>query len=250
MVQDRVVNVQDSITTSLDSIEDLSSEVKYDNSTKLKKILFNSEKIEEFKKDKAFDYLTEVEEDSWWTRFKRWLSMHYQQFIDWLFGEYKSNILIAIFLQVLPYLLIGAIIGLIFWLFIRLNPGESILGKNQKPEIYYNEEEKIVRSQNIKELIAEAVQNKDYRLAVRYYYLLLLKDLNEKGQINYEFQKTNTEYLKEIKAENFQLSLRKVMRIYDFIWYGNFAVSESDFSLAQKHFIEIETSLAKLPYEK
>lgn len=223
---------------------------KYDTSTQLKQLEFDSEKIERYKEDQSFNYLSEVEQDSWWTRFKRWVQMHYRSFIEWLFGEYRANAIIAFFLQTLPYLIVGAIIGLIAWLFIRLNPGPSILGDSAAPEVFYNEEEKIVHSKNISELIEAAIQKGNYRLAVRYYYLQLLRQLNEKGLINYEFQKTNAEYLREVQEERFQLTLKKVMRIYDFIWYGSFAVSESDFSLAQRYFRDIQRSLEKIPNEK
>lgn len=246
--------VQDTTEVSRENISQDSivaaERLKYDHSTKLDQLEFDLEKIESYHTDEAFNYLAEIEQDSWWTRFKRWVQMHYQSFIEWLFGEYQANAIIAFILQLLPYLIVGAIMGLIIWLFIRLNPGPSILGDSPAPEVFYNEEEKIVRSQNIAELIQAAIRNGDYRLAVRYYYLNLLKQLNEKGLIDYEFQKTNAEYLKEIREEKFQLPLKKVMRIYDFIWYGSFAVSETDFSLAQKYFGEIERSLEKIPNEK
>ncbi len=224
--------------------------VNYDKDTNLDRPEFDPENIESYKNDSAFDYLAEVEQDSWWTKFKKWLQLHYQNFISWLFGDYKANVIIAFLLQILPYLIVAAIIGLIFYLFIRLNPGPSIIGNSPAPEVFYNEEEKIVRSQNIPELIKAAIEKRDYRLAVRYYYLQLLKQLQEKGLINYEFQKTNAEYLREIREEKIQLPLKKVMRIYDFIWYGSFAVSETDFLLAQRYFGEIERSLEKIPNEK
>lgn len=224
--------------------------VNYDISTNLDRREFNSESIAEYKREKAFEYLNQLKQDSWWTRFKRWLQMHYQNFISWLFGDYKAHGVIAFLLMVLPYLIIAAIIGLIIWLFIRLNPGPSLLGESPTAEVSYHEEENIVRSQNIAELIEVAIKQGNYRLAVRYYYLQLLRQLNEKGLIDYEFQKTNTEYLKEIQEENMQQSLRKVMRIYDFIWYGSFAVSASDFSLAQNYFSEITIALKRVPNEK
>ncbi len=226
------------------------NDLRYDNYTVLEPVDFNKEQIEDYKNQKEFNYLEEIENDSWWTRFKRWINMQYQKLIDWLFGDYKAHSIIAFLLEVLPYLIIGIVIGLIVWLFIRLNPGPSILGEPIDPEVHYNEEEKIVRSQDIPSLIEDAIQKGDYRLAVRYYYLQLLKILNEKGLIHYEFQKTDAEYLSEIKNDNFMKPLKQVMRIYDFIWYGNFNVSEKDFAVAQNTFQDLQSSLSQLPDEK
>src|SRR5690606_29380563 len=99
-------------------------------------------------------------------------------------------------------------------------------------------------------LIESAIAAGDYRLAVRYYYLQLLKHLNEKGVINYEFQKTNSEYLFEINDETFKPKVKRLMRLYDFIWYGSFNVTENDFSVAQNSFREAESSILNLPNEK
>lgn len=81
--------------------------------------------------------------------------------------------------------------------------------EQQAPHVFLNEEENIVQSENIGELIASAVKDGDFRLAIRYYYLQLLRQLNQKELIKYEFQKTNSEYLNEIKADNLQLQLKK-----------------------------------------
>lgn len=227
-----------------------SGSLMYDSSTLLQKVEFNRERLSGFKEDKAFEYLEEIKNDSWWTRFKRWVSMKYQQLQEWLFGDYTANRLVAAMLLILPYILIAAIIGLIVWLFIRLNPGPSLIGEPETGSVSFNEEEKIVRSQDISSLIESAIRAGDYRLAVRYYYLLLLKHLNEKGLINYEFQKTNSEYLAEIKDESYKPKIKRLMRLYDFIWYGSFTVSEKDFSLAQNSFRETENAILKLPNEK
>ena len=49
-------------------------------------------------------------------------------------------------------------------------------------------------------LISEAESNNNYRLAIRYYYLWLLKGLSEKEIIDYDPEKTNSDYQYEIKT--------------------------------------------------
>ncbi len=233
-----------------DSLQRQQQKGKFDTASPLSPIVFDEEKIEHYKEEKAFNYLSEIENDSWWTRFKSWLGLKYQQLIEWLFGEYEANSLVAFFLMLLPYIIIGVVIGLIIWLFIRLNPGPSLLGETETPAVYLSDEERLVHSMDLSSLIEAAIKNRDYRLAIRYYYLKLLKRLHQQKLINYEFQKTDSEYLVELKDENFRLPLKRVMRIYDFIWYGNFPVSENEFSMAQDSFRSIESSLNKAADEK
>lgn len=232
-----------------DSLSMEKKQVQYDTATNLNLIDFDTDKITELKNDTSFDYLRTVENDSWWTRFKRWVNMRYQQFTDWLFGDYKAYELVAFLLKILPYLILGGFIGLMIWLFIRIFPARSLLEEPESPQVFLNDEENIVRSENIGELIDKAIKDGDYRLAVRYYYLQLLRELHQKKLINYEFQKTNSEYLNEIKANNLRIHLKKVMRIYNFIWYGSFSLSEPDFHLAQRNFQDLQTSIKTIPDE-
>ncbi|HSP83896.1 MAG TPA: hypothetical protein VLN72_09220, partial [Gillisia sp.] len=78
-----------------DSLPGRKPTAKFDTSSPLSPIVFDEKKIEQYKGDKAFNYLTEIESDSWWTRFKTWLGLKYQQLIDWLFGEYEANSIIS-----------------------------------------------------------------------------------------------------------------------------------------------------------
>ncbi|HSI71222.1 MAG TPA: DUF4129 domain-containing protein [Gillisia sp.] len=226
---------QDSIASS--------PSIQYETGRDLNPVSFNSEKLEGYKQQKDFDYLKEVENDSWWSRFKKWLDMKYHQFMEWLFGEYTANSILLFILMILPYLILAAILGLIVWLFIRLNPGASLLGDPQEPQVYFNEEEEIIQNADISGLIEEAIANKDYRLAIRYYYLRLLKNLDKQGIIKYEYQKTNAEYLAEIKEQDLQHSVKRIIRLYNFIWYGSFPVTGEDFNTVRESFRSIETNL-------
>lgn len=230
-----------------DSTVTIQTAVTYDTISQLKPVAFDSEKIEAYKNESSFDYLNSIDSDNWWSRFKKWVQMQYQQFISWLFQDYKAHSIFAYLLLIVPYIIIAVILGLIVWLFIRLNPGPSLLGAQPQASVHYNEEEKIVRSQNISDLINAAINDGDYRLAVRYYYLQLLKNLNEKGVIAYEYQKTNSEYLQEVEQEELKNGLKKIMRIYEFIWYGNFTVTQNDFFVAQTSFRNMESTLNNMP---
>ncbi|MGM1056220.1 MAG: DUF4129 domain-containing protein [Bacteroidota bacterium] len=223
--------------------------ISYDTNSSIEPLEFEEQQINEYKTDKAFDYLNAIEKDNWWTRFKEWVTMRYHQILDWLFGDYEANTILAFFLKLLPYLLLMAIAAFAVWLFIRLNPGNYLLAPKEEPNVFLSEEEKIIKSENISDLIEKAIRDGDYRLAVRYYYLQLLRQLNAKKLIQYEFQKTDTEYLNELKKDDFRPELKKLMRIYDFIWYGSFPISENDFKKTQQFFLDFRTSLKTIQNE-
>ena len=217
--------------------------VQYDTESTISPLHFDEESIEKYKNDKAFDYSEKKQEDNWWQQFKRWLANLWYSFLDWLLGDRQYNSFFAFLLKILPYLIIGGIIVFVVWLFYKLNPGASFLKSKAKPDVFFSEEEEIIRSKDIQKLIEKALQNKEYRLAVRYYYLLILKKLTNAELIEYEFDKTNSDYISEVLSETINIPFRKATNLYDYIWYGNFAVTETDYQKAQKTFKELEQQI-------
>lgn len=204
---------------------------------------FNEAEIEELKTSPEFEYLDRETSTSWWSQFKAWVNAKFNEFIDWLFGSYEPGSFLGIFIEILPYLLLFLVLGLAGWLFVRLNPAYSSYKNQEMPKVFFSEEEKIIRSQDIGELLETARKEENYKLAVRYYYLKNLQELDRKEIINYKTEKTNADYRAEIPSENLGNQFSKITRIYEFIWYGDFKVSEEDFQLAENAFLRMEKLL-------
>lgn len=221
-------------------------EIKYDRVANRQPVLFNTREIDSLKHAEEFNYIDTKEQDSWWVRFKRWVSAKFRQFMEWLFGDYKANAVLQFFIKILPYLLLGILLGLIIWLFARLNPAGRALEAPRQSKVLLNEEEELVKNKDISGLIEQAIKNGDFRLAVRYYYLRELQNLDKKGAIAYEFQKTNQDYLEELNKDALKSQFSVITMIYEFIWYGSFEVSEKDFRLAQQGFSKMDQELKAL----
>ncbi len=229
--------VQDSVSTEV-------REIKYDQSTNLHVPEFNKETLESLKTERAFDY-SEKQQENWWLKFKSWLWELWLKFWNWLVGDYQANGFIAFLVHALPYLIIFGILAFVGWLFYKLNPGATLFRSKEKAELFFSEEEELIRSKDISELMEKALGNKDYRLAVRYYYLLILQRLTESEIIAYESDKTNSDYIAEISSEALKGAFRKVTNLYDHIWYGNFEVTEADFSKVKPSFSSLKDQIPK-----
>ncbi len=216
--------------------------VQYDVDSELTPIAFDDGKINNYKDDSDFNYEESLEEN-WWTRFKDWVGRMWGRLIDWIFGDIEGGTLLAIFIEALPYLFLAGCIAFVVWLVIKLNPGSKILASQDSASVFFSEEEEIIKSKDIKKLIEKALMNNDYRLAVRYYYLLILKRLTESELIDYEFDKTNSEYFNEINDASLNSNFRKTTNIYDYIWYGNFEVTREDYLKAEHQFQNLERNI-------
>lgn len=231
------------------SIEPIAIEkkvVRYDNNKQLNPITFNQEVLDNFKSDKDYQYAKTEKGVSIFQKFLKWLWEAWVDFWTWLFGEdYTENSFLTFLFHNLPYIILLLIVVFIIWIFYRLNPGASVLASKAQGEIFFTEEEAIIQSANIKALIEQALNNKEYRLAVRFYYLLIIQKLKDHQYIHYEFDKTNSDYIKEIQQSYLVNDFKKVTTLYDYIWYGNFAVNEQDYAKAKKSFVLLENQISK-----
>jgi len=80
-------------------------------------------------------------------------------------------------------------------------------------------------------------------LAIRYFYLKILKQLTEIELIKWEIQKTNEDYIKELSEKRIKEKFKSITRLYDFVWYGNFKINESQFSLVKLDFNSLEKEI-------
>lgn len=75
-------------------------------------------------------------------------------------------------------------------------------------------------------LLQDALERRDFIAAVRIRYLYLLRLLDEKGWIEWETGKTNTDYIRELKAADKRAGFRELSRMFDCVCYGHFGLDE------------------------
>ena len=96
---------------------------------------------------------------------------------------------------------------------------------------------------NFNQRIAEALKDADYRLATRWQYLKMLFLLDKKQLIAFAPYKTNIDYKYEIKDKNLQDNFTGLSRIYEYVWYGRFVITENNYALNSEKFTAFEKQL-------
>ncbi len=74
---------------------------------------------------------------------------------------------------------------------------------------------------NIDEAINTAVQNGEWRMAVRHLYLKTLMVLSERNLISRHAQSTNNDYLNQMRVTTHYSDFVQLTRIYEYVWYGD-----------------------------
>lgn len=225
-------------------------EAQTQESAQVEPIEFSPTLFDRFQNDTDYDYYAhlEVQEPSHWQQFKNWLSRLWQSLWKTVFGNnYSNNSFLHFMYNALPYIIIAVAVGFIIWMFYKLNPGAALLEDRQPGEVFYTEEEEIIKTRNIQELIDQALAQKNYRLAVRYSYLYVIQKLAEIELIQYQFDKTNSDYLNELKNTPVENGFKTITNLYDYTWYGNFEVSENDYFQSRPVFNDLEKIIAPKP---
>jgi hypothetical protein len=83
---------------------------------------------------------------------------------------------------------------------------------------------------DIDAMLDKARAEKNYKTAVRLYYLRLLQGLAQRGMISWKKDKTNREYLGELLSRNFFFEeIRGLTLTYESVWYGDHTLRTDTF---------------------
>lgn len=183
-----------------------------------------------------FIYERTIENSGWWTRFKQWLNDWFRDLFNLKNKRQASNIT-DIAIKIAGVIIFLLVIYFIFKAVIN-DEGTWVFGKSSDKNIIpVTDIEANIQSTDFKTLIASAESENNYRLAIRYYYLWLLKGLTNAEIIEYDVEKTNSDYQNEIVSNDIKNKFSYSSYLYNYIWYGEFDVDETQFSKAKSAFI-------------
>jgi hypothetical protein len=177
----------------------------------------------------------------------------FQRFIQWLArmlakifnfeATQRSFDIVEIVIKVLIFVAIGLMIFFIVRALLK-NEGYWVFAKKaDAAAIRTSDVETNVLETDFDELIKNAVRDKNFNLAVRYYYLKSLKILSEKSIINWDAEKTNSDYYFEIQNEKLKDQFNYVSYIYNYCWYGEFDLNIANWEHAENTFLTFIKSI-------
>lgn len=148
---------------------------------------------------------------------------------------------IGIWLKMLRIFIFGTLMVGLGFLVVRviLNSAKSsLLPKNkdkQRREIETPEEEMTINQwwQKFK----TAKNNDDFRECIRILYQITLLKLAENEWITPQSEKTNMEYVSEIKKGEVAQAFTRLTHIHEYSWYGNSTIRAAEYSNFEPQFI-------------
>lgn len=207
-------------------------ETAKDDSSKVLLRNFDQQVIAKYKTDKDFEYEKDNPKNiSLWQAFKNWL---FRKLFDIEISESAGNNIENTFYFFLALVMLWAMIKLInadvFSVFYIRNKAQNsqLTGEWLTDNIHGIDFDK---------QIAEAINQKSYKIAVRLFYLYTLKKLADKQLIAWEINKTNHDYTEELSksagGSRLHQDFEQATYYFEYVWYGDFKVNDSQFEKAK-----------------
>ncbi|PSR54276.1 DUF4129 domain-containing protein [Adhaeribacter arboris] len=138
------------------------------------------------------------------------------------------------------YVIYGVVVGLTIFVVLKLLKIEftGLLGKKAKAfAVPYETHAENIHALDFTSLLDEAVRQKDYRRAIRLYYLHTLKQLTDQALIDWQPGKTNRSYIREIQPQTLRKDFEKITALFEYVWYGGSQVNEAHYNTTRLAFI-------------
>jgi hypothetical protein len=181
---------------------------------------FNSETYQELKKDKNYAYYNLREEHSILNTiveaFYRWLTKHFNPHIS--LGGAK------IILWTIVVIVLIIIVVIIYF----YKP--SLFYFNRKKKRDFEIEDEDINATNFEKLIKESSDSGQYSDAIRWTYLLTLRELYKRELISWDTNTTVVEYVHELERSDLKPDFRELSQRFLYYRYGNFEASQDTFN--------------------
>jgi hypothetical protein len=206
------------------------------DTTAVKAVALDPDFKDKYKYDSEFNYNQEAGGKSFFKRLFEKIGLLLQR----LFGVAplnKYSNLTALVFQILC----GLVVLVVLYFGIRLLMNHKGIWffrkKNESIPIELHNTEQLIQSADFEQLISEIEKQGDTRQSIRLYYLWLLKDLKDHELIVWLPEKTNTDYLYELKEETLRKMFSYLSYLYNCIWYGEFSIGDQEYTSAKKAFL-------------
>ena len=189
-----------------------------------------------YKQDKNFQYNQQVTEGmSLWERFWHW----FWEKVNELMQQKGVEMVLKIAMYVVPALIF-------IFAILRFIGMEKVMlwisgNKNSNPEFSISADN--IYGIDFSQAIEEAEAKQRYRDATRLYYLKTLRSLSDQGRIQWAKSKTNIDFANDLAGSGLAKGFADITRIYEYAWYGEFAVSGPEYSYVKDHFSQFEKQI-------
>lgn len=155
---------------------------------------------------------------------------------DFTLSDNARMIILISFVVILAALLIY-----FFW------GSESKDAKVTNPDLNMNELEMNLDKIDPDQFISKVLESNDYKTAVRLLFLSTIRQLHLIKWINWKKEKTNYDFLREMRTREQYKAFRELTLAFEIVWYGDTNITENQYKQIKEKF---DSLIQTLPNEK
>ena len=200
--------------------------IQYDSSS-INHRKFDTKNIEQLKKNHKYDYGKEqIAKKPSNNYLQKLIQQFFEKLYRTIFSSWKEIGVGAMIFRIILYIIF---IIFIIYLLLQIFNIKDIFGKNKKIiDLPYDIENENIHELDFNQLIAKALEEHQYRLAIRLQYLNSIKKLSDSNLIQWSIEKTNMHYIIEINSK-YKNDFISLTQIFDWVWYGEYLVDKNEY---------------------
>lgn len=210
-----------------------------DTTVYINDIVIAADSVKAWKNNKRFAYLKNI--DSLLKQKQQEELDAYNKALKNKPNNFLKNLFSSGILQVLFW---AVAIAFVVFILYRLFLSNGIFRRNTlaKSVSELPEPEVVATVADYDKLVQQSIKLGDYRMAVRYLFLKTLVHLGGKDYLHHSPDKTNYQYVQEIRADK-RNEFASLVLNYEYIWYGNFHLNSELFTGIEKKFSSFNSKI-------
>jgi len=140
---------------------------------------------------------------------------------------------------IIKWTLFAVIIGALLFLVLRVLGINPFSKKTEQNNIHISLEEleENLDTASIDPHLYAAIKAKNFKLAIRLYYLMIIQKLALKEKIVWKKYKTNKHYMNEMRNKEGYAVFKNLTLIYEKCWFGDKEITEDDYNSINSSFV-------------
>lgn len=156
----------------------------------------------------------------------------------------RKPLAIGLFVKVLLIVFIVGVLAVLIYYLLRntFKVFSERVPDTKLEEIVENLEDNI-HNADFEALIQQAIGSGQYKLAVRIFYLHIIKALSDKELIKWKKNKTNGHYVREMLQNALGQKFSFLTVVYEQVWFGQKTIDQNNYNIISKEFTKFITQL-------
>lgn len=196
---------------------------------------FDAEGLALLKADPDLDYDRTAEAETlWWDRLMRWVGRKLRDLLGSKAGE--------VVFDHLEWILLGTV-GVFLVIYFRKRLFYSAFGAAAKRARQVTEVEEDLERLDLDGLLATAEKDRNWRMALRYHYLKVLRRLVDEGRIDWQPRYTDQDYLRQLKDPATRAVFSELSFLFKWVWYGDAPMDQDRYRALKPGFVAFHSSV-------